>query len=324
MVREYMLGTAALLTRLGISARRLVGLRIRRKPLCVPWDQLDLRDPEKPKLLCSLEELTAEGADPRSGSRPASRLAPPSSGRPRSPSRPASRAALRRSAPLPPPDGCRASRAGGGRSGRPGSSPGAWEGRSSCRSDRKGTSNGSRPAVRSMMAPIATTRAPRAVASEAVSRVERPVVTTSSMITTRSPWRRVKPRRSPISSPLRSVKRKGTPSSAATSWPMMMPPRAGEEHRVGVERAQQLGEVAPHLAGPHRVLEQQGALHVGLRVEARGEQEMAAPQGAALLQHLRQDLLVTAHGSAPPGGCRTGRASCRGCCAACRSPAPSG
>ncbi|HEY0511521.1 MAG TPA: hypothetical protein VGH73_06435, partial [Thermoanaerobaculia bacterium] len=33
VVREYMLGTAALLTRLGISARRLVGVRIRRQPL---------------------------------------------------------------------------------------------------------------------------------------------------------------------------------------------------------------------------------------------------------------------------------------------------
>ena len=56
-VHEYMLGTAALLTRLGISAQRLVGLKIRRKPLCVPWDQLDLRDPKKPRLKCSLAEL---------------------------------------------------------------------------------------------------------------------------------------------------------------------------------------------------------------------------------------------------------------------------
>jgi sporulation protein YlmC with PRC-barrel domain len=56
-VHEYMLGTAALLTRLGISAQRLVGLKIRRKPLCIPWDQLDLRDPRKPRLKCSLAEL---------------------------------------------------------------------------------------------------------------------------------------------------------------------------------------------------------------------------------------------------------------------------
>jgi hypothetical protein len=57
VVHEYMLGTAALLTRLGISAQRLIGLKIRRKPLCVPWDQLDLRDPRKPRLKCSFEEL---------------------------------------------------------------------------------------------------------------------------------------------------------------------------------------------------------------------------------------------------------------------------
>jgi hypothetical protein len=57
VVHEYLLGTAALLTRLGISARRLVGLKIRRKPLCVPWDLLDLRDPGKPQLKCSREEL---------------------------------------------------------------------------------------------------------------------------------------------------------------------------------------------------------------------------------------------------------------------------
>jgi hypothetical protein len=57
VVHEYLLGTAALLTRLGISARRLVGLRIRRKPLCVPWDLLDLRDPGQPRLKCSREEL---------------------------------------------------------------------------------------------------------------------------------------------------------------------------------------------------------------------------------------------------------------------------
>jgi len=57
VVHEYMLGTAALLTRLGISAQRLVGMKIRRKPLCVPWKLLDVRDPRKPKLKCSRQEL---------------------------------------------------------------------------------------------------------------------------------------------------------------------------------------------------------------------------------------------------------------------------
>ena len=57
VVREYMLGTAALLTRLGLSAGRLVGVPIRRKPLCIPWDQLDASDPAKLRLRRSLEEL---------------------------------------------------------------------------------------------------------------------------------------------------------------------------------------------------------------------------------------------------------------------------
>jgi hypothetical protein len=57
VIREYLLGTAALLTRLGLSAQRLVGLPIRRKPLCVPWDLMDLQNPEKPRLKCRVEEL---------------------------------------------------------------------------------------------------------------------------------------------------------------------------------------------------------------------------------------------------------------------------
>ncbi|MFL6260970.1 MAG: hypothetical protein ACJ76Y_14785 [Thermoanaerobaculia bacterium] len=57
VVREYLLGTAALLTRLGISAGRLLGLPVHREPLCVPWDLMDLRNPEKPRLTCRVEEL---------------------------------------------------------------------------------------------------------------------------------------------------------------------------------------------------------------------------------------------------------------------------
>jgi hypothetical protein len=57
VVSEYMLGTAALLARLGLTAGRLVGLRVRREPLCIPWDQLDLRDPKQPRLLCPVAEL---------------------------------------------------------------------------------------------------------------------------------------------------------------------------------------------------------------------------------------------------------------------------
>ena len=50
LVREYHLGTAALLARLGISW-------FGRKPLRVPWDLMDLGDPERPRLRCLKTEL---------------------------------------------------------------------------------------------------------------------------------------------------------------------------------------------------------------------------------------------------------------------------
>ena len=49
VIREYPLGAGALLARLGIP--------IRRDLIRVPWDQLDLSDPEKPRLRCAMEEL---------------------------------------------------------------------------------------------------------------------------------------------------------------------------------------------------------------------------------------------------------------------------
>jgi sporulation protein YlmC with PRC-barrel domain len=60
VVREYLLGTAALLTRLGISAGRLFGLPVHREPIRIPWDLLDLRDPKKPRLLCAAAELAGK------------------------------------------------------------------------------------------------------------------------------------------------------------------------------------------------------------------------------------------------------------------------
>jgi hypothetical protein len=50
------LGPAAFLSRLGISARRLVGWAAR-GPLRVPWQQMDLSDPERPRLRCRIAEL---------------------------------------------------------------------------------------------------------------------------------------------------------------------------------------------------------------------------------------------------------------------------
>ena len=57
-VEEYLVGAAAVVSRLGISAGSLVGIRLG-KPVRVPWQQLDLSDPERLRLRCRLEELKA-------------------------------------------------------------------------------------------------------------------------------------------------------------------------------------------------------------------------------------------------------------------------
>jgi hypothetical protein len=60
VVREYDLGAAALMARLGISTLGLIGWPFRKQPLAVPWDLLDLSDPERPQLRCPLSELNAK------------------------------------------------------------------------------------------------------------------------------------------------------------------------------------------------------------------------------------------------------------------------
>ena len=49
-VDAFHLGTAALLSRLGISAARLVGWPLAREPKRIPWQEMDLSDPEKPRV----------------------------------------------------------------------------------------------------------------------------------------------------------------------------------------------------------------------------------------------------------------------------------
>ena len=56
-VREYHIGPGALLERLGVHARSLFGLTVRRGGYRARWDQLDLSDPRQPRLTCALEEL---------------------------------------------------------------------------------------------------------------------------------------------------------------------------------------------------------------------------------------------------------------------------
>ena len=56
-IEEYHLGAAALLERLGITATRLIGWPGAREPLRVPWQQLDLSDPEHPRLRVPVAEV---------------------------------------------------------------------------------------------------------------------------------------------------------------------------------------------------------------------------------------------------------------------------
>ena len=55
-VTGYQLGAAALLTRLGISSGRLIGMRLGSSKV-VPWQQMVLSDPDRPRLKVPLEQL---------------------------------------------------------------------------------------------------------------------------------------------------------------------------------------------------------------------------------------------------------------------------
>jgi hypothetical protein len=53
---EWRLGPAALLERFGLSVSRLVGLPLGGRPLVVPWDRLDLSDPDDLRLRPAADE----------------------------------------------------------------------------------------------------------------------------------------------------------------------------------------------------------------------------------------------------------------------------
>lgn len=54
-ITEYVIGEAGLFERLGLGVRLLLGRQ--RDGYLVRWDQLDLSDPERPRLTCSVGEL---------------------------------------------------------------------------------------------------------------------------------------------------------------------------------------------------------------------------------------------------------------------------
>src|SRR6266850_612232 len=91
-------------------------------------------------------------------------------------------------------------------------------------SEIRGTPTSASPAERSMIDAAPTTFAPLAAKAATVSRVEPPVVTTSSTTSTLSPGETEKPRRNTIVPFSRSVQMKRAPRARATSWPIMRPP----------------------------------------------------------------------------------------------------
>ncbi|HEY9599842.1 MAG TPA: hypothetical protein V6D33_19445 [Cyanophyceae cyanobacterium] len=62
VIQEYLVGSAALLERLsawtlGLGILHLLGARNIHGGYRVPWDKLDLTNPDRPRLCCSLQEL---------------------------------------------------------------------------------------------------------------------------------------------------------------------------------------------------------------------------------------------------------------------------
>ena len=55
VITEYIIGAAGLLERLGVGVRLLFGWKV--GGYIARWDQLDIRDPERPRLTCRLDEL---------------------------------------------------------------------------------------------------------------------------------------------------------------------------------------------------------------------------------------------------------------------------
>ena len=129
-----------------------------------------------------------------------------------------------------------------------------------------------------MMAAAPTTCAPAARATSIVSRVEPPVVTTSSTTRTRSPASNEKPRRSVSVPSWRSAKMARTPSARATSWPMTMPPSAGDRTTAASELADHGGNGRPAGLGFARVLQDEGALEIPGAVQSGREPEMPFEQ----------------------------------------------
>jgi len=56
VITEYVIGRAGLVERLGLGVRLILGLD-RVAGYVARWDQIDLSNPERPKLTCALQDL---------------------------------------------------------------------------------------------------------------------------------------------------------------------------------------------------------------------------------------------------------------------------
>jgi hypothetical protein len=56
VVTEYVVGAAGLVERLGLGVRLILGID-RASGYLVRWDQMDLTNPDRPRISCSVQEL---------------------------------------------------------------------------------------------------------------------------------------------------------------------------------------------------------------------------------------------------------------------------
>ena len=128
-----------------------------------------------------------------------------------------------------------------------------------------------------------------------VSRVDPPVVTTSSMTTTRSVSVSMNPRRSVSTPSCRSANSARTPRARPTSWPMTTPPSAGDSTTVGFKSRTALGDGTTQRFGVRRILQHQRALEIAAAVQSGGQAEVAVEQGAGAAEQVEQ--FVASHGA---------------------------
>ena len=153
------------------------------------------------------------------------------------------------------------------------------------------------------MAEAATTSAPAALATSIVSRVDPPVVTTSSTTSTRSPAAIVKPRRSFSAPSSRSAKSARAPMARATSCPMTIPPSAGDNTVSTCCPPASAPMAAPRASASARMLQHERTLQVPGAVQAGRQPEVPFEQRlrpSEQIEHLLPVHVSLPRVSAPP------------------------